>query len=349
MYAREIEAPIDTPVQNGKPVAGTWARSFKQTNLMDIAHPFSLPLPRWAIKTRIKEWQSFIIQNNDVYFEAFMVNLRYFRFIEATIIDKKSGEPVRYIDYFPFSFWELPLSLRDGFVSGRAPGYFVAINNRLEDSSLTLDLNMESGGGLPSLNTIFKFEADYKKYTPMSVNMLFSEDRCFYTFKTLCPVYGRIILGENKIFDLDSSNTAGIFRDAKGFFPYWTRASWATAVTFLKDGRCAGFSLGENQAKGANKDNENALWINGSLTPLPPVRITQGAENEWVIDDIEGMIDLVFTPKKPLEKLGFNLIFAKADLYNPTGLFNGFVISKDGEKIEFHNVYGCAEKLNLRL
>jgi hypothetical protein len=352
MYTREIQAPVDTPVKDGRPVAGTWIRPFSKVDLLAIEKPFPVPFPRWMRDFRIKEWQSFIIQNDEIYFSTFVANLKFFRFIETIFLDKKTdGGPVRYFDFFPLSFWNIPASLWDSAVTCRAPGYFITIHDWLDAATIKLDINIESTGGNPSINGLFEFYANSKTNTPLAVNMLFSEERCVYTYKTLCPVRGNLKFGEHKDFFFRRENTSGVFRDCKGIFPYITNNSWATGFGFDKNKRLVGFSLGEGAARGANKDNENALWVDGALTPLPPVRITQSGDlkEDWIIEDVEGMVDLTFTPAAQTDVSGFNLIVSKAELVSPVGLFTGFIMNKDGEKISIEKLSGCAERLYLRL
>jgi hypothetical protein len=167
----------------------------------------------------------------------------------------------------------------------------------------------------------------------------------------MCPVRGTLKLGANLNYTFLPEKTTGIFRDCKGMFPYGSRSSWVNSTGFDKSGRRIGFSMGEHATRGANRDNENALWVDGNLTPLPPVRITQsqGLSGDWIIEDVEGMVDLTFTPKNQVERTSFNIILAKAELCNPIGVFSGFVMTRDGEKIEIQNMFGSAERLYLRL
>jgi hypothetical protein len=352
MYTREIQAPVDTPIINGKPIAGTWARPFAKVNLLEIEKPYPIPFPKWLINLRIKEWQSFVLQNDEVYFEAFAANLKFFRFIETTFYDKKekNAEPVHYFDFFPFTLWSLPQSLFGSSVICRGPGYFVTIHDWLDASCIKLDVNIDSGIDNPSLNAIFEFYTEAKT-TPLSVNLLFCEDRSLYSYKTICPVRGTLKMGANPSYTFSPEKTTGIFRDCKGMFPYGSRSSWVNSVGIDKNGRRIGFSMGEHATRAANRDNENALWVDGNLTPLPPVRITQsqGFSSDWIIEDVEGMVDLTFTPKKQVERTSFNIILARAELCNPIGVFNGFVMTRDGEKIEVQNMFGSAERLYLRL
>ena len=123
-----------------------------------------------------------------------------------------------------------------------------------------------------------------------------------------------------------------------------------SATGFDEENRRFGFHIAENQTKETNKNNENALWVNGKLTPLPPVLITMphGPEAAWVIQDIEGMVDLTFTPIE-LNRTGVKLIFTSADLMAPLGYYNGMLANSDGEKILFKNLFGIGKKLYLRV
>jgi hypothetical protein len=119
---------------------------------------------------------------------------------------------------------------------------------------------------------------------------------------------------------------------------------------FDGENRRYGFSIGENQTRETHKNNENALWLNGELSPLPPVRITmpQGIESDWIIQDVEGMVDLVFTPKENV-KCGVNLLMTNTEHETPLGYYNGMLVSSKGEKIQVRNLWGLGERLYLRV
>jgi hypothetical protein len=144
--------------------------------------------------------------------------------------------------------------------------------------------------------------------------------------------------------------TTGIFRNYKGFFPYRMRTLWCNATGFDEGGRRFGFTLGESQTRDSNRDNENGFWLDGRLTLLPWVKITQTGDGmaEWVIQDTEGMVDLTFTPLEPLQA-SFNLILTKSHYFTPLGKFNGMLRAADGEKFRIANVWGTVEQLYLRV
>jgi hypothetical protein len=127
------------------------------------------------------------------------------------------------------------------------------------------------------------------------------------------------------------------------------RSTWCTGTGFSAERRF-GFSIAENQARENFKNNENALWVDGELTPLPPVRITMpgGAESPWIIQDTEGMVDLTFTPKT-IRRQALNLIAARVEYDSPLGYFSGILLNSKGEQIHVRNLWGLGEKLYLRV
>ena len=128
------------------------------------------------------------------------------------------------------------------------------------------------------------------------------------------------------------------------------RGLFCGSMGFDVDGRRYGFHIVENQARETRKNNENALWVNGCLTPLPPVRITMpnNPEAGWLIQDVDGMVDLVFSPKEIIRS-GARLFFTSADFFMSMGYYNGMLMSVAGEQIQVRNQWGIGEKLYLRV
>jgi hypothetical protein len=181
--------------------------------------------------------------------------------------------------------------------------------------------------------------------TPVAVSLNFAERRNMYAFKALSAVRGDLVLGGQHI-SLNPERCTGIFRDYKGFFPYRMKGVYCGSMGFDGEGRRFGFHIAENQAKETRKNNENALWIHNQLTPLPPVRITMphGPESDWVIQDLDGMVDLVFTPKE-MNRFGANLLIIGSDFFAPIGYYNGMLADSDNKQIQVRNQWGIGEKI----
>jgi hypothetical protein len=361
MYTREIHEGRDTPVEKGIPLHGTWTQAFHHVDLLEIQRPYPFPLPPAFVDFRVKEWLSFSVQDDRFFLHAFLYNLKVFRGAEVMVFNKESGEVLRFRKVLPFSGWRLPRSLSNASVESRSYGFFFRVHTWLDAHSIRVDLDIEAAKKRTPFTAHLTFDMERKTVTPMAVNLLFSERRCMYAFKAAAPVRGDLAF-DKKYFSLDPAKTTGIFGDFKGFYPYNTRALWCSAMGFESPAaeqkaealsaapRRIGFSVAETQAREPNHANENALWVDGKLTPLPPVRITmpRGSEGEWVIQDVEGMVDLTFTPENQVRSMA-NIILARAEYETPIGYFNGMLLNSKGEQIPIRNMRGMGEKLRLRV
>jgi hypothetical protein len=349
MYTREILPPRASPIENGKPLQGTWNRAFDEVNLLDIRRPYRFLLPRWARNSRIKEWECFSIQDKRFFIEAFLGNVKLYRMAQVFLYDLETGRQFTFRKVIPGGGWRLPLSLANAFVDSRSYGFFFRIHSWLDADTIKLDLNIEATHKRPAFTAHAEYNMSGSAVTPMAVSLSFAEQRPLYVFKAMTAVRGDIVF-EGRHISLDPEQCSGIFCDCKGFFPYRLRETLCGGMGFDGEGRRFGFHITENQTRETHKNNENALWVNGRLSPLPPVRITMpgGSDSDWIIQDVEGMVDLVFTPKKQ-HKSGANFFITRAEFDMPTGFYNGMLVSADGEHIQVRNLWGMGEKIYLRV
>ena len=349
MYTREIQAPRSSPVENRTPLQGTWDRAFDEVSLLDIHRPYPFPLPRWAKDCRIKEWECFYVQDDRFFLEARLCNVKLYRIARILLYDKESGEKSIFTRLLPGSGWRLPRSLGNASFDSRSPGFFFRIHTWLNADTIKLDFDLRGARGRPDVTAHLAFNMKHADVTPLAVSLNFAERRNMYAFKAAAPVRGDIVAG-GRHFCLDPARTSGIFCDYKGYYPYRMRGVFCGAMGFDAEGRRFGFHIAENQTKESRRNNENALWVNGRLTPLPPVRITmpEGIDSGWIIQDVEGMVDLVFTPKEP-NRLGARLLLTSVGLDAPLGYYNGILVSAEGEHIQARNLWGIGEKLYLRV
>jgi hypothetical protein len=349
MYTREIQKPRVTPIENGIPLTGTWNRAFAQVNLLSIHKPYSLPLPHWLIDYRIKEWESFSVQDEHFFLEALFGNFKLFHLALIFLYDKETGENYVYRKILPGNKWRMPRSLNHALVDYHSSRFLFRIHTWLNADTINLDIDIAATKRQPAITAHLAYSMGSGDVTPVAVSLNFAERRNMYAFKALTAVRGDLVLGERHI-SLDPAHCMGIFRDYKGFFPYRMLGVFCGGMGFDGEGRRYGFHIVENQAKETHKNNENALWVNGSFTPLPPVRITMpgGPESDWVIQDLDGMVDLVFTPKE-INRAGINFLITNGDFIAPMGYYNGALVSCNNERIQVRNQWGIGEKLYLRM
>jgi len=343
VYSREIKEKLQKPIESGTPVQGTWTEAFEEVDLLSVQRPYPIPLPGGIKNLRIKEWESFIIQNEHFFLSAKLCNFKYFRTAMVFIYDMETKERIEFQKFIPGWVWRLPRNLKNDSVESHSYGFFFRVHTWLDTKSIQLELDIKKTIDKPAFTAHVTFDLAEAKTTPMAVNLLFSERRNMYAYKALAAVRGDLVSGGRHI-QLDPSGTSGIFCEFKGYFPFRRHYAWCSAAGFNKSHQRFGFALGDSQARESYTNNENALWIDGSLTPLPPVKITRNGDesSEWIIQDMEGMVDLVFVPKE----LGHN---TNSDCQYSLGVFNGLLLDSDGEEVPVRNTWGTGERLYLRV
>jgi hypothetical protein len=240
-----------------------------------------------------------------------------------------------------------PNSLANNSLDSHSSGFYYRIHSWLDADTLRLDINVETARRNPPLTVHLTYNVNSHDVTPMAVSMGITDRRIMYVYKTLAPIRGDMVFGGQRVI-LNQEACSGFFCDYKGFYPYNMQTTICNAMGFIEENRRFGFHIAENQTRETNRINENALWVDGKLTPLPPVLITMpnGPDADWVIQDVEGMIDLTFTPKEQ-NKSGINLFFTKAEFNAPLGFYNGMLVDSKEEQIQIKNLFGMGETLNL--
>jgi hypothetical protein len=345
MYTREIQIPRGSPVEKGIPLTGTWNKAFAQVDFLGIHRPYAWPLPRWLRDSRVKEWESLSVQNESFFLEVLLGNFKLFQIARFFLYNKETGENHVFGRLTPGNGWRMPRSLNHGSVECHASRFFFRIHTWLNADTITLDIDIPATKKQPAFTTHLAYGMAASDVTPVAVSLNFTGRRTMYAFKALAAVRGDLVLG-GQHFSLNPERCTGIFRDYKGFFPYRMKGVYCGSMGFDGDGRRFGFHIAENQAKETRKNNENALWVHNQLTPLPPVRITmpQGPESDWVIQDMDGMVDLVFTPKE-INRFNANLLLVGSDFFAPMGYYNGVLVDSNDRQIPVRNQWGIGEKI----
>ncbi|MDR1618935.1 MAG: DUF2804 domain-containing protein [Treponema sp.] len=349
MYTREILSPRASPIENGVPLQGTWTRAFEEVDLLDVQRPYRCPLPKWILDGRIKEWETFFVQDDRIYMEAALVNMKMFRTAQAFLYDKDTKEKFFYKKVIPGTGWKLPRSLANTSIESRSYGFFLRIHNWLDADTIKLDLDIEADRRRSPLTAHVEYDLDRRRTMPMAVSLSFAERRGMYAFKALAAVRGDLVYGGRHV-SLDPAKASGLFCDFKGYYPYRMHSVWCTGFGFDGENRRYGFSIAENQARETHRNNENALWINGELTPLPPVKITMpgGVESDWIIQDVEGMVDMVFSPGEQIRN-SMNFLLVHSEYDSPWGHYNGMLMDAKGERVPIRGLWGVGERLHLRV
>lgn len=347
MYAREIQSPPRFLVEDGAFSYGSFDAPFERANVLDARRVFHYPLPRFVKGLRVKESQTFQLCADDYFVYVDLYDAKLFTLVYVNVMDRASRRRFSYWRFMPGSRLSIPDSLMDSHTRFSRGPFDIDLRPRLVDGYVSLRASIDGYPGRPNLD--FRVRMDRG---PAAGNSLVSVipvglNRAIYSYRAPGPIEGSIRVGD-KIRSI-SGRAYGMFTDQKGYFPYLSFLDWAAGMGRTEEGRFVAFSLTDNHLPGQDRLNENGVWTDGKLYPLPAIRITRplGPEGEWIIQDVEGMVDLSFVPEAR-NSVHVNAIFAESDYHGPFGRYEGWIMTPEGEKIRVDGLYGMGKMKRLR-
>ena len=341
---------LDTPTElitNGKFNYGTFNGAIKNVNPLDAygVYPLPLPLPRFILNSRLKEWQAFQMGNDDYFILAVLYNTKTVALTQFKIYNKKNRQLLEYQKMIPP--WEVKLAntLLDSEIAWSNNNYQLTFHNKLNSGLFDIDITTNEFEGLPNLRG--NFRGFHSEASPLVVAMPFEKNQGMYSHKSVMKMKGTLLIGSEQV-DFTKDSSFMIVDDHKAYYPFEMKYDWVTAAGSA-NGKLIGFNLTDNQVSDHSKYNENALWIGKEIHLLPPIKFERpdGVENSWQIKDNFGIVDICFKPEVENNVL-FNLGILKSDYYGPFGTFEGFIKNQNGNKISVDNFFGMGEQKLIR-
>ncbi|HUW39900.1 MAG TPA: DUF2804 domain-containing protein [Rectinemataceae bacterium] len=327
---------------------GRFGGFFGRANMLDAARVLNYPLPRFVKNWRLKEWQAFQLGNERWFVFTALYDVKLFSLAYVQIYDRREKRRYGFERIIPGSAFAFPEELTDYRVAYRGPGTFLEYSANPERGEMKIELGRNNFDRARRFSASFRFSSGPKFSAPQSVCLPLGMNRAIYSTKLLMPVEGELVIGaETHLFE--AASAMGVFDDHKGYYPWRLRYDWVSGFGLDAKGRRIGFNLTDNQVRDQARYNENCLWINNRIWPLPPVKVTrpQGPAGEWIIQDTEGMVDLVFVPEV-MNDISLKLGILQSDYHGPFGSFRGLLKNGEGEKINAELLYGAGEQQYLR-
>jgi len=347
-YSRPITAAPERLVENGKYNLGCFDTPVKQANLLDFPSPYKLPLPGSVKALQLREWQAFQMRGKDHFIMVAIYNAKKISLVQFIVYDIKNNKKIKYEKKVaPWSL-TVPDTLFISEASYESSNFSLQARHDLANGRLELTAHIHGFDGLPDVEGHFYGTHDMKRFKPMVVCNPFSSGRVMYSHKCLMPMHGELTIGD-KHLHFEKENSQLILDDHKGYYPYPTIYDWVTGMGFDKENRMVGFNLTNNQVIEQETYNENCLWFNGELHPLPPIRVTRpnGVKDKWLIKDEHDMVNLEFTPVIHTS-VNINALVIRSKYEGPYGFFNGYLKKTTGEKVMIENLFGMGEDFYLR-
>ncbi len=348
MPANPFAAPPESAVRGGAFELGRFNAPFPRANMLDVARPYHYSVPRWVKDFRLKEWRAFQFGDGRWFFFTALYNAKLFSAAIFHAYDRE--QKIRYSLQRPipgsaFAFGEelagstVVYRTRDVLLEYRAP---------LAEGAWEIQVGRRCHDATRGFSGHFRFAYGPRSCAPSAACLPLGLNRAMYSMKTLMPLEGEFTAGGER-YVFDGAQAMGVVDEHKGFYPWRMRYDWVTGFGLDDKGRRVGFNLTDNQVKDQARYNENCLWINNRVWPLPPVKVTRprGPDGEWIIQDVEGLVDLVFVPEVTND-LCFNLGIVRSDYHGPFGAFRGLVKNGEGDKVDAERLYGAGEQKYLR-
>lgn len=287
-----------------------------------------------ANKGRIKEWEFYQVQSPSFVLQLTYGHVTYAADISATLIDLESG--ARYscgaTRLFPRGKFDLPFTGGKPYSVSYGDGKFsLSFENGENQRKLLFD----------SSNPSFKVEltmdncGDAMCYcTPFKGKMF------YYNYKRFFSGLSGVICVEGKNYGTKGASC--LLDGGRGVWPYVHSWLWGMAEGMTEKG-LIGFNLGSGSCyKG--KTNENMLFIEGKHQKLGKVEIVHQKDymKQWTFREENGLLELTLTPSYD-NYTQKNFVVIHNRCHQVFGRYDGFVKTRDGNKINIENMWGFCE------
>lgn len=347
-YFRKVEKPPKQLVTKGKFEFGTFNAPFEIVNPLDAIKPLPLRLPKLLKTMRLKEWEAFQIGNKDFFILTAVYNSKGLGVVQFIVIDLKKNQKYIFQRFVPFWKTNVARSLMNTITCSSGKDYSFHIHNHLKNDRIFFNFWSLGNKETPDMSCRFEAMHDKNSCTPIVICQPFAENRALYSHKALMPMSGQLTIDGNN-YEFHKADSFVIMDDHKGYYPFEMVYDWVTTAGYDNKNKLIGFNLTANQIENPEKYNENCLWIDGDMQPLPPVTIQRpnGVMSPWIIQDAYKRVDLKFIPKFD-GRINLNLLLFKTQYYAPYGTFSGFILDKKDQQIIFDDFFGMGEKKYIR-
>ncbi len=218
---------------------------------------------------RLKQWQHLAIVHPEVLLTLAVVDAGWTRLGWVQVVDRRTGERVEHQRQAPWLDLRVARTLFDGHTWLRAGGLRVKLHADLRPAEGRHTVELSA----PDLDAELECHATT---TPLEVVLPLGRGRAMWSHKVPLPVSGTLRWGDRR-WELDRTETTGLFDIHKAHYPHRTWWRWATFCGRDVEGRRVAVNLTRNVVTDPAL-HENALWLDGGLRLLRPATFDVSAE-----------------------------------------------------------------------
>jgi Domain of unknown function (DUF2804), N-terminal/Domain of unknown function (DUF2804), C-terminal len=294
-------------------------------------------------KYRIKRWDYYAVFSPNRFFSATIADLGYAGNIFVYTMDFITGDLHEESLIIPFARGvQLARNSTDGNSSFMNKQARVAFSLKAGERHLLISWpNFHEGRGINADITLSCPDT----FESMNIVIPIGEKRFYYNRKLNCmPASGIVKYGE--IVDtLDPKTSLGSLDWGRGVWEYKSFWNWASASGYLPDGRTIGLNLGCGFGD-LTQAGENAIILENRIHKLEMVAFEYDSGEylkPWIFHDTEHRLNLIFTPFKD-RTASTNLGIITSEVHQLIGVYNGEIVTDNGNVIKINKLIGFAEE-----
>jgi hypothetical protein len=340
----------DFPVVDGEPSFGSFSGRFGHLDIRGMKRPFGdLPIPVFVSNIRIMQTLRFIFCDEDNIGEIELFDAGYFSFMETTLWNRKTKHRIAYRRIIPPGVMKIPRTLGSSVTACRTRSRYIRIHTRLVQNCIHADFDFIGSDARPPCEGRLDMDLSAPGMAELSSCIPYRvKRRCLISYQATAPLRGWISTGYDD-HPIDEASGVGFYDIRKAYFSLRTKMSQLVGLGRL-NGKIVSFQFGNSVSFDDSRYNDNVLFVDSKAWPLPPVRITRpyGISGDWIIQDTESMIDLVFSPISDSARR-LSVFIVRTDYHTVYGLFEGVLLTGEGEKIALKGFAGIGKKISLRI
>ncbi|MEG0276140.1 MAG: DUF2804 domain-containing protein [Coprobacillus sp.] len=290
-----------------------------------------------AAKFRIKEWDYYLIVNEDFGIAATLSDDGYIGLQSVSLLDFKNKweHTETILNVFPMGKMKMPSSSISGITQYQ--------DKRLSMKFIVQDhkriLSCQFKNFYENKDLSFEIELDKPTMDSMVIAIPWKDKKkaFYYNQKINCMRASGIVRYDNKTYAFDPKKDFGTLDWGRGVWTYdntWFWGSGNMDIQGIPFGFNIGYGFGDNSAA-----SENMLFYNHIAHKLDDVifHIPKDYMQQWTITSSDKRFEMTFTPL--LDRAAkISAIIVSSDQHQVFGYLNGIAVLDNGQEIKVQNM-----------
>lgn len=295
-----------------------------------------------APKYKIKEWDYYLIYNNEYGLALTVADNGYIGALSASILNFKTGtyKTMSSVELLTFGKYNMPESPSHGHVNVVNKGISIDFD---VNGQRRLSVNYPKFMDNKTLEGSVVLDQDFEQDTMVIATPFTKKHAFYYNQKVMCmPAQGQFTLGED-VFTF-GEGSFGILDWGRGVWTFKNTWYWGGASGTINNkpfGFNIGYGFGDTSAA-----TENMLFYDGIGHKLEDIEfhVPDDYLDLWTFTSSDGRFEMIFRPLfDRADKV--NMVLIKTEQHQVFGYYSGKAILDDGTVIELDQFLGFAEKV----